>query len=147
MAAIIISMIVAAVSTGCGASGASIFMKDGSIVNIGDTNPQVQTDDSADTASAGESGSMPSYTYEGAYDPSTDPYITGGDISPFYNIGSQTAGDTAVPDGAGTDPNAAAPANGSATPSDTGAPRDASIMGGTAAEIISNAAGHRCRQP
>ena len=92
MTAIFISLIVTVVSTGCGASGASIFMKDGSIVNIGDTNPQVQSEDGSNGAVTGSSEGMPSYTYEGAYDPSTDPYITGGDISPFYNMGNVSAG-------------------------------------------------------
>ena len=82
-----LAVMTAAVSTGCGASGASIFMKDGSVVNIGDTNPQVQTENAgvngpvsdagpgtgegetvgSDGASTGQTGT-PHYTYEGEYD-------------------------------------------------------------------------------
>ncbi|MCR5510021.1 MAG: right-handed parallel beta-helix repeat-containing protein [Lachnospiraceae bacterium] len=178
---ILIAAFVITASSGCGASGASIFMKDGSIVNIGDTNPQVQQDNAnnpggngagigtgtgadagtgtdsgaADAANGGSSG--PRYTYEGEYDPSADPFITGGGISPFYNIGNTTATDTSgtpatsSPDqsgttGAGTTgtgtTGAGATETGATGTTDgsggTGAPRENAALGGTAAEIISN---------
>ena len=99
-AIILISVFILSAATGCGASGASIFMKDGSVVNIGNTDPNaagIEAGDSvsvpgadADTeapdgTSAGTLTGTPHYTYEGPYDPSLDPYITGGDVSPYYN--------------------------------------------------------------
>ncbi len=149
---------------GCGASGASIFMKDGSIVNIGDTNPQVPEEDGTGSGTgegdaAGLSG--PGYTYEGAYDPSTDPYITGGGVSPFYNPGGtvspandpndpnntngtnatgQNTSDLSGSNPSGTGGNVNNP-NGSGNTSDS-APRTESNLGGTAVEIISNATGN-----
>ena len=144
--------------TGCGASGASIFMKDGSIVNIGDTNPQVG-EDGADGAATGDGSALsgPGYTYEGAYDPSTDPYITGGGVSPFYNPGgtvSQT-NDPNDPNAAAAQPdgqnsqNSADPAGNTGNVNSQDNPnagtdptRPTSNLGGTAVEIISNATGN-----
>ncbi|SCY21429.1 parallel beta-helix repeat (two copies) [Lachnospiraceae bacterium XBB2008] len=177
---ILISVMVTSAATGCGASGASIFMKDGSIVNIGDTNPQVQQDNSnasggngtgggigtgsgadagngadgatADSATPGSTG--PRYTYEGEYDPSADPFITGGGISPFYNIGNTStadpgtsvntdpSGNTAATDTSGTPATSLPDQSGTTGTADgsggTGAPRENAALGGTAAEIISN---------
>ena len=181
LSVLLISAMVITASSGCGASGASIFMKDGSIVNIGDTNPQVQQDNSGTSGGAGtgigtgtgtgsDAGTVdaangtgttsgPRYTYEGDYDPSADPFITGGGISPFYNLGTTsdpsfaTSGTTASADpgvSVNTDPSGNTTTTGSsvgtidlnAVGSDgsgnTGAPRENAALGGTAAEIISN---------
>lgn len=98
------------VFSGCGAAGASIFMNDGSVVNIGDAT--VQTPENAEGAPAvtGDTATAqpdqtaaegtPSGENAGASGGSadgSDPYITGGGISPYYKPENDTAsGDTAT---------------------------------------------------
>ena len=136
------------VTTGCGAAGASIFMNNGDIVNIGDATPQTPEteaeegepgdpaqDEGTPEGTAEGSGEG---TAEGSGEGSSDPYITGGGISPFYKPeGGYTpdnAADTAPADASDTDPDSVAPESG-----DTYTGRgDTTGLGGTAAEIISS---------
>lgn len=139
--------------TGCGAAGASIFMNDGSVVNIGDATPQTPETATEEDAGNGTEGEAPEEgaagTEEGADAPSgeaadgTDPYITGGDISPFYkpeNDTELTSGDPAAAD-AGTSADSATTQPSSDAGSDPvpNGRGDTTGLGGTAAQIIDNA--------
>ena len=119
-----LSLSVLTVLSGCGAAGASIYMNNGEVVNIGDATVQVPEDpEAADGASSDKTQGTPAAAGTDAQgtdaapqnadgtdpasssDPNavgssgTDPYITGGGISPYYKPdGTDTTGsDSGLP--------------------------------------------------
>ncbi len=139
-----LSIALSLASTGCGAAGASIYMNNGDVVNLGDASPQIPetgeeaADQDAPLPAEGPGEGTDEGSPDGENAEGTDPYVTGGGISPFYKPESDSEATTepAAPDTAeGTDAAPVTPESNSLS-----SRGDTTGMGGTAAQIINNAA-------